>query len=85
MRLAPLSLCWSLYADDNGDKLVNGDKKEYVWDGAYDPGGYYYNETRWVLRYWENGNLDILCDKRLEPGSGFVDTGFVGGSYLCQE
>ena len=33
-----------MYADENDDRLVNDDTREYEWDGAYAYGGYHYNE-----------------------------------------
>jgi len=47
-----LMLAYDFYNDDNEGKLVNGDTEEYVWDGAYDPGGYHYQEVDWVLKDW---------------------------------
>ncbi|MHC4557219.1 MAG: type II secretion system protein [Planctomycetota bacterium] len=45
-NLRQLTLAWIMYADDNDDKLVNGDTGEY---STHD------NETPWVLKDWEDG------------------------------
>lgn len=43
-NLKQLTLAWIVYADDNDDKLVNGDTGEYSW---------HQDETPWVLRDWD--------------------------------
>jgi prepilin-type N-terminal cleavage/methylation domain-containing protein/prepilin-type processing-associated H-X9-DG protein len=43
-NLKQLTMAWIMYADDNDDKLVNGDTGEYSW---------HQNETPWVLKDWE--------------------------------
>jgi prepilin-type N-terminal cleavage/methylation domain-containing protein/prepilin-type processing-associated H-X9-DG protein len=45
-NLKQLTLAWIMYADENDDKLVNGDTGEY----SIHP-----NETPWVLRDWQAG------------------------------
>lgn len=45
-NLRQLNLAWIMYADENDDKLVNGDTGEY----SIHP-----NETPWVLKDWESG------------------------------
>ncbi len=52
-NLRQLTLAWIMYADENDDKLVNGDTREYEWDGAYVAGGYHYREKPWVDKDWE--------------------------------
>ena len=52
---------WLMYADDNSDKIVNGDAEEYGWwneppctafAGACLPGGNHYKEKPWILKDW---------------------------------
>ncbi len=45
-NLKQLTLAWIMYADDNDDKLVNGDTGEY---------SIHQNETPWVLKDWSSG------------------------------
>lgn len=45
-NLKQLTLAWIMYADDNDDKLVNGDSGEY---------NIHPNETPWVLQDWAAG------------------------------
>ncbi|MBW2647073.1 MAG: prepilin-type N-terminal cleavage/methylation domain-containing protein [Deltaproteobacteria bacterium] len=49
-NLRQLGLAWNLYADDNDDKLVNGDTGEY---------SIHQNETSWVLRDWNTTDVDV--------------------------
>jgi prepilin-type N-terminal cleavage/methylation domain-containing protein/prepilin-type processing-associated H-X9-DG protein len=52
---------WMMYADDNSDKIVNGDAEEYgqypelpctAAAGTYVSGGIHYKERPWVMRDW---------------------------------
>jgi len=52
---------WLMYADDNSDKIMNGDAEEYgTWNeppctgfgGACLPGGNHYKEKPWILKDW---------------------------------
>jgi len=45
-NLKQLTLAWIMYADENDDKLVNGDTGEY---------SIHANETPWVLKDWQSG------------------------------
>jgi prepilin-type N-terminal cleavage/methylation domain-containing protein/prepilin-type processing-associated H-X9-DG protein len=53
-----LASAWNMYADDNGDKIVNGDAEEYGdWEtstSAYacSPRGDHCKERPWVLKDW---------------------------------
>ncbi len=56
-----LTVAWMMYADDNADKIVNGDVEEYgQWNeppctgfgGECAPGGFHYGEKPWVLCDW---------------------------------
>jgi prepilin-type N-terminal cleavage/methylation domain-containing protein/prepilin-type processing-associated H-X9-DG protein len=60
-HLQQLTLAWSMYADNNDDKIVNGDAEEYgIWGnppcagpgGACLPGGVHYREMPWIMRDW---------------------------------
>jgi prepilin-type N-terminal cleavage/methylation domain-containing protein/prepilin-type processing-associated H-X9-DG protein len=64
-NLKQLTLCWIMYADENDDKLVNGDTGEYSWHD---------NETPWVLKDWDPAAT--LRDKRnaIEKGALFSYT-----------
>jgi prepilin-type N-terminal cleavage/methylation domain-containing protein/prepilin-type processing-associated H-X9-DG protein len=70
-NLKQLSLCWIMYADENDDKLVNGDSGEYT--GMYGPGrpfeDSHYNETPWILRDWDAGMSDRDKIKAIEQGA----------------
>ena len=48
--LRQLGLAWNVYADDNDDKIVNGDTGEY---------SIHQNETSWVLRDWDTTDMDV--------------------------
>ena len=69
-NLKQLTLAWIMYADDNDDKLINGDNGEYT--SMYSQGrpfdDSHYNETPWVLRDY---NLTVTAEKRksIEEGS----------------
>src|SRR4030042_1361110 len=45
-NLRQLTLAWIMYADENDDRLVNGDTGEY---------GIHANETPWVPKDWQSG------------------------------
>ncbi len=47
-NLKQLNLAWNLYADDNDDRIVNGDTGEY-------PAVHPANEKSWVLKDWAAG------------------------------
>jgi len=56
-----LATAWIMYADDNSDKIVNGDAEEYGWwneppctnfAGDCLPGRIHYREKPWVLMDW---------------------------------
>ena len=60
-NLRMLTAAWQMYADDNSDKIVNGDVEEYGQYGdppctiatqGYAPGGIHYRERPWVMRDW---------------------------------
>jgi prepilin-type N-terminal cleavage/methylation domain-containing protein/prepilin-type processing-associated H-X9-DG protein len=58
-----MTSAWMMYADDNGDKIVNGDAEEYGrWNeppspgfaGECLPGRFHYREKPWICRDWDN-------------------------------
>jgi prepilin-type N-terminal cleavage/methylation domain-containing protein/prepilin-type processing-associated H-X9-DG protein len=55
-----LALAWIMYADENGDKLVNGDTGEY---------NIHANETSWVLRDWETGMTQLQKTDAIRKGA----------------
>jgi prepilin-type N-terminal cleavage/methylation domain-containing protein/prepilin-type processing-associated H-X9-DG protein len=58
-----MTAAWMMYADDNGDKIMNGDAEEYGdWEtstGAYASNGNHYKEKPWVLQDWGTPPLPI--------------------------
>ncbi len=67
-----LTSAWMMYADDNGDKIVNGDAEEYgQWNeppatgfgGECLPGGIHYREKPWVLNDWSPATLTLTQKK----------------------
>ena len=58
-NLKQLTLAWIMYADENDDKLVNGDTGEY---------SIHQNETPWVLKDWQSGMS--LRDKEMAIRNG---------------
>jgi len=59
-NLKELMLAYNFYLEDNDGKLVNGDTEEYT--GAYNPGGFHYNEHAWVLKDW--GTPEPTLDRK---------------------
>ncbi len=60
-NLKMLTAAWQMYADDNGNKIINGNVEEYGQYGdppctiatqVYAPGGIHYRERPWVMRDW---------------------------------
>ena len=61
-NLRTLTAAWQMYADNNGDKIINGDAEEYgAWGEppctgpsgpVYTSGGTHYREKPWVMRDW---------------------------------
>jgi len=49
-NLRQLGFAWNLYADDNDEKMVNGDTGEY---------GIHPDETPWVLKDWRTEDMDV--------------------------
>ena len=59
-NLKQLTLAWIMYADDNDDKLVNGDTGEY---------GIHQDETPWVLKDWDPAYSINQRKKAIEDGA----------------
>jgi len=74
-NLKQLTLAWIMYADDNNDKLVNGDPEEYGnfanQTGDYAPGRPHYRERPWVLRDWQSGSTEPKGKNPIEQGALF--------------
>jgi len=74
-NLRQLTLAWILYADDNDDKLVNGDTEEYT--SMYNPGrppqDSHYNELAWVRKDWRIDDMDVKR-RAIEEGALFPYT-----------
>jgi prepilin-type N-terminal cleavage/methylation domain-containing protein/prepilin-type processing-associated H-X9-DG protein len=80
-----LTVAWMMYADDNADKIVNGDVEEYgQWNeppcttfaGECAPGGFHYNEKPWVLCDWRSppcwpaGTVLTIAQKKSQVTKG---------------
>jgi prepilin-type N-terminal cleavage/methylation domain-containing protein/prepilin-type processing-associated H-X9-DG protein len=59
-NLKQLNLAWIMYADDNDDKLVNGDSGEY---------SIHSNETPWVLSDWGAGLTERQKIEAIKKGA----------------
>lgn len=55
-NLKQLTLAWIIYADNNDDKLVNGDTEEYegMYRDGLAPRESHYKERAWVRKDWED-------------------------------
>jgi prepilin-type N-terminal cleavage/methylation domain-containing protein/prepilin-type processing-associated H-X9-DG protein len=76
-NLKQLTLAWTVYADDNDDKIVCGDTYEYT--GMYNNASLpfnksHYNETPWVWRDWETGASLDTKRTAIETGALFAYT-----------
>ncbi len=60
-NLKQLTLAWIMYADDNDDKLVNGDSGEY---GMVSQNGPY-----WVERDWEQAMTELQKQEAVKAGA----------------
>jgi prepilin-type N-terminal cleavage/methylation domain-containing protein/prepilin-type processing-associated H-X9-DG protein len=72
-NLKQLTLAWILYADDNDDKIVNGDVGEITK----------VNETPWVLKDWQAG---MTLDQKINAIKGGALFPYCGRSlklYKC--
>jgi prepilin-type processing-associated H-X9-DG protein len=85
-NLRMLTAAWQMYADNNGDKIINGDAEEYgAWGEppctgpsgpAYTSGGTHYREKPWVMRdwgfppCWPAGTVFGLAEKREQIRKG---------------
>jgi prepilin-type N-terminal cleavage/methylation domain-containing protein/prepilin-type processing-associated H-X9-DG protein len=73
-NLKQLTLAWILYADDNNDKLVNGDTGEY---------NIHARETPWVLKDWTDGMTLEQKKQSIRQGALYPYTQTVK-LYKCQ-
>jgi prepilin-type N-terminal cleavage/methylation domain-containing protein/prepilin-type processing-associated H-X9-DG protein len=55
-NLRQLTLAWSLYADENDGKLINGDTEEYtaMYGAGRPPRDSHWNEPAWVKKDWDS-------------------------------
>ncbi|MDI6448457.1 prepilin-type N-terminal cleavage/methylation domain-containing protein [Anaerobaca lacustris] len=60
-NLKQLTLAWIMYADDNDDKLVNGDSGEYGMVAA--------NGPYWVQRDWTSGMTKEQREQAIKDGA----------------
>ncbi|MBL7154541.1 MAG: prepilin-type N-terminal cleavage/methylation domain-containing protein [Phycisphaerae bacterium] len=70
-NLKQLTLAWILYADENDDRIVNGDTGEYGYpsSGMYGVGGGHYNERPWVMPDWRSGMSEGAKRQAIEDGA----------------
>jgi len=68
-NLRQLTLAWIMYADNNDDKLVNGDAGEYTDED--NPSNLHYHERCWVLRDYEAGMTGIARKNAILKGALF--------------
>jgi prepilin-type N-terminal cleavage/methylation domain-containing protein/prepilin-type processing-associated H-X9-DG protein len=70
-NLKQLLLAWTVYADDNDDKIVNGDSGEYTaMNSATLPfAESHYREKSWVLRDWESGMTQRQKEQAIMDGA----------------
>ncbi len=84
-NLRQLTLAWILYADENDDKIVNGDAREYT--PMYNQGrpfnDSHYNETPWVLKDWPRGNVSVEDQKIAVRGGALFPYAKNVNLYRC--
>jgi prepilin-type N-terminal cleavage/methylation domain-containing protein/prepilin-type processing-associated H-X9-DG protein len=66
-NLKQLQLAWTMYADDNDEKIVNGDTEEYT--NQYNAGGVHYNETAWVKKDWDGAMTKLQKENAIRSGA----------------
>jgi prepilin-type N-terminal cleavage/methylation domain-containing protein/prepilin-type processing-associated H-X9-DG protein len=73
-NLRSLQLAWIMYADENDDKIVNGDSEEYgdfeTQTESYAKGSYHYLERPWVLNDWRTPPPKTTDDKKNAIANG---------------
>jgi len=92
-NLKQLTLAWIVYADDNEDKLVNGDTGEYGWvsggtgsnmyAAGHPPHESHYMEVPWVLKDWTDSMSKLQKDEAIENGALYAYTRTLK-LYKCQ-
>lgn len=70
-NLGQLTLAWIIYADENDDRIVNGDTGEYGYPDRdmYVSGGQHYREKPWVLPDWQSGATDAQKKQAIKDGA----------------
>ena len=71
-NLKQLMLAWTMYADDNDDKIVNGDSGEYtaMYSNPNLPfNESHYQEPSWVERDWESGMSERQKEEAIMNGA----------------
>jgi prepilin-type N-terminal cleavage/methylation domain-containing protein/prepilin-type processing-associated H-X9-DG protein len=76
-NLKNLTLAWIMYADNNDDKLVDGDSYEYT--GMYNNPSLafnksHYNETPWVWDDWRANQTEQVKKDKITTGALFAYT-----------
>lgn len=70
-NLKNLQLAWIMYADQNDDKIVNGDSGEYTTMNsaslAFNKS--HYNEKNWVMKDWDAGMTDQVKKQAIMDGA----------------
>ncbi|MBN2132219.1 MAG: prepilin-type N-terminal cleavage/methylation domain-containing protein [Sedimentisphaerales bacterium] len=72
-NLKQLTLAWTLYADDNDDKIVNGDSDEYrgMNNASLPFNKSHYREEPWVYRDWERNMTEEAKQIAIQEGALF--------------
>ncbi|MBN2137321.1 MAG: type II secretion system protein [Sedimentisphaerales bacterium] len=75
-NLRQLTTAWILYADENDDRIVNGDTGEYGYPDSdmYASGGGHYKEKPWVLPDWRSGTTDEEKKQAIKDGALYYYT-----------
>ena len=77
-NLRQLTLAWSMYADDNDDRLINGDTEEYVNSMYNNPNLPYdeshWGEPAWVKEDWRAGMTDRQKIDAIKNGALYTYT-----------
>ncbi len=75
-NLKQLTLAWTVYSDDNDDKLVNGDSGEYrtrrpvMYTSAGQPfNKSHYNEKPWCEVDWQSGQTELQKQQAIKDGA----------------
>jgi len=69
-NLKQLQLAWTMYADDNDEKIVNGDTEEYG-DMTSGPANIHYQELAWVRKDWDSSMTKKQKEAAIRNGALF--------------